>query len=50
MMTIREPTVADADALGEIHVEAWQATYRGWAHARQLSRCAIDRGARPDVA
>jgi ribosomal protein S18 acetylase RimI-like enzyme len=28
-MTIREPTLADADALGEIHVKAWQAAYRG---------------------
>jgi GNAT superfamily N-acetyltransferase len=27
-VTIRTPTIADADDLGEIHVEAWQAAYR----------------------
>jgi ribosomal protein S18 acetylase RimI-like enzyme len=26
---IREPTVADADALGRTHVRAWQAAYQG---------------------
>lgn len=27
---VREPVVADADRLGEIHVAAWQAAYRGF--------------------
>ncbi|MDJ0770272.1 MAG: GNAT family N-acetyltransferase [Ilumatobacter sp.] len=26
---VREPTVDDADALGRVHVRAWQAAYRG---------------------
>jgi len=29
MGRIREPVAADADRLGEIHVAAWQAAYRG---------------------
>lgn len=28
-VTVREPTVADARALGRVHVRAWQAAYRG---------------------
>lgn len=28
-MRVREPVVADADRLGQIHVAAWQAAYRG---------------------
>ena len=28
-MHVREPLLADADALGRLHVRAWQAAYRG---------------------
>ncbi len=29
MATVRRATLADADAIGRVHVEAWQAAYRG---------------------
>ena len=46
-VTIREATVADADAMGAVHVRAWQAAYRGMMLDEYLD--ALDPTSRADM-
>jgi GNAT superfamily N-acetyltransferase len=42
MVTVREATAADADAIGRIHVETWRGAYRGLLPDDVLAALAVD--------
>ncbi len=42
---IREPTVADVDAIAEVHVAAWQVGYHGLLPAQMLDAMSVERSA-----
>jgi GNAT superfamily N-acetyltransferase len=42
MVTVREATAADADAIGRIHIETWRGAYRGLLPDDLLAALAVD--------
>jgi hypothetical protein len=49
-LTIRAATVADATAIGEVHVRSWQAAYAGLIPADFLARLSAESRAADDGA